>query len=286
MTCKDSLQKQAIEYVTSKAQSGLPMDRNLRITAHFHPDTLYEGRLLIEELADSGEYRSQFETGTSNGGLTATVGGERWQWESRIFGGVYDSAPASERPKYGSLNFRKRDLGGSPRFGSAFFRLKEETLDRATFCYPDSYFCPEHFSVAQSMYLIDVANADQKDILDDYIETQIHGTLSIAKDVEALVLDPCYKNSRVEEAANRLPCKIEWHSGFVLSSQVMEEQWDYRGEEYVRLGLTLMKDGILTAKEIGDAAATGKYSQQDLKKVWHYVARWGGNYSSDWDIQA
>lgn len=28
-------------------------------------------------------------------------GGDRWSWESRIFGTAYDEAPASERPKYG-----------------------------------------------------------------------------------------------------------------------------------------------------------------------------------------
>ncbi|KAK9704589.1 hypothetical protein K7432_010096 [Basidiobolus ranarum] len=276
---KDSLQKKAIQYVASKTQSGVPVDRDIRITVHFHPDTLYQGRFLIEELADRGEYLSQFETGTSNGGLTAIVGGERWQWESCIFGGIYDSAPALERPKYGSLNFRKRSLGGSPRFGSAFFQLKEATLDRATFCYPDSYYSPENFSVAQSSYLIDIARADRKDILDDYIEAQIHGPLSIANDVEILVLDPCYKNTRVEEVASQLPCKVEWHSGFILLSEVIVQHQNYRGEEYVQLGLALMKDGMLTAKDIGEAAATGKYSAQDLKKVWHYVARWGGNYS-------
>jgi hypothetical protein len=64
-------------------------------------------------------YRSQFETGTSNGGLTAHPGGDRWSWESRIFAGAYDDAPSAERPKYGSLNFPRRATGGAPRFGSA-----------------------------------------------------------------------------------------------------------------------------------------------------------------------
>ena len=61
-----------------------------------------------------GVYRSQFETGTSNGGLTAHPGGNRWLWEERLFGGAYNDAPVSERPKYGALNHRRRSLGGAP----------------------------------------------------------------------------------------------------------------------------------------------------------------------------
>ena len=93
-------------------------------------------------MARDGVYRSQFETGTSNGGLTAHPGGDRWRWESRIFAGAYDDGSAAARPKYGSLNFRRRLAGGSPRFGSAYLRLAGHTLARTTFCYPDSVFEP------------------------------------------------------------------------------------------------------------------------------------------------
>jgi hypothetical protein len=41
-------------------------------------------------MARDGVYRSQFETRVSNGGLTAYPGGDRWRWESRIFGAAYD----------------------------------------------------------------------------------------------------------------------------------------------------------------------------------------------------
>ena len=65
---------------------------SMRITLQFHPDWPFRGRRVIEALADDGVYRSQFETGTSNGGLTAHPGGDRWRWESRIFDGRYDDA--------------------------------------------------------------------------------------------------------------------------------------------------------------------------------------------------
>ncbi len=72
-------------------------------------------------MAEDGFYRNQFETGTSNGGPTAHPGADRWFWENRIFGGAYDAASPVERPKYGALDFRRRAVGGAPRFGSGHF---------------------------------------------------------------------------------------------------------------------------------------------------------------------
>jgi Protein of unknown function (DUF3626) len=89
-------------------------------------------------LAADGVYQSQFVTGTSNCGLTAHSGGDRWRQESRIFAGAYDDVTAVERPVYGALNFGGNPAGGAPRFGSSYFRLTAGTLARATFCYPDS----------------------------------------------------------------------------------------------------------------------------------------------------
>jgi Protein of unknown function (DUF3626) len=118
-------------------------------------------------------------------------------------------------PSNGSLNFRQRRIGGSPRFGSAHLRLTAETLARATFCYPDSAAEPGHFGIATRISsLVKLAEADDRDPLDDYIEAHVHGPIVIAADVEALVLDPCYQASAVEEAASRLGCPVEWHGGF------------------------------------------------------------------------
>lgn len=60
------------------------------ITLNFHPDRLLaDGRTVAQSLATEGVYRSQFETGISNGGLTAYPGGDRDRWEQRMFGGAY-----------------------------------------------------------------------------------------------------------------------------------------------------------------------------------------------------
>lgn len=145
--------QRAVAHVDAMAH-GRPIDRTLSVTVHFHPDRLVNGDLILEVVAREGVYRSQFETGTSNGGLSAHPGGDRWTWESRLFGGAYDHAPAWQRPKYGSLNFRRRAAGGSPRFGSAPQRLHAHVLERTTFCYPESVFEPSRLGTASKMSLI------------------------------------------------------------------------------------------------------------------------------------
>lgn len=251
------------------------MDPALRVTLNFHPDRLLRGRPVLEALAADGVYRSQFVTGTSNGGLTAYPGGDRWRWESRIFNGAYDAAPAHERPVYGALNFRRKPAGGAPRFGSAHVRLTVETLARTTFCYPDSVLEPADFGVATRMGLVGIALADNQDDLDDYIEAQVHGPVRMDRDVEALVLDPCYRGTSVEAAARRLDCPVEWHHGFRLGVGELRVHPGYRGQEYVDLGTRIAVDGVLDPRVVGDAARAGRHDPQAVKKVWHYLARFG-----------
>lgn len=265
----------AVRFVAA-ASSGEALDPSLRVTLNFHPDR----RGLLDRLAADGVYASQFVTGTSNGGLTAHPGGDRWQWESRIFGAAYDEAPAADRPVYGALNFRRRAVGGAPRFGSSHLRLTGDVLRRSTFCYPDSYFEPKHFGVADRMALIALAEADDTDVLDDYVEAQVHGPVRLDRDVEALVLDPSYRGTPVEAAAQKLPCPLEWHGGFRLTVDVLREHADYRGPQYVELGERIAVDGVLTPQVIG--AAVGDYDEQDLKRVWHCLARFGHGRVGAW----
>jgi hypothetical protein len=267
--------ERAIAHVASLA-TGEPIDPSMRVTLHFHPDRLVHGKPILELMAWDGVYRSQFETGTGNGGLTAHPGGDRWRWESRIFAGAYDGGPAADRPKYGSLNFRRRLVGGSPRFGSAHLRLAAHTLTRTTFCYPDSVFEPRHFGVAAKIStLITLAEAGDKDPLDDYIEAHVHGVIDLRRDAEALVLDPCYRDTPTETAARRMGCPIEWHGGFTLTTAELRRHPEYRGPEYADLGVSLARDGRLDPRVIGDASRTGRHDEQALKRVWHYVARFG-----------
>ncbi|MFG2621775.1 DUF3626 domain-containing protein [Streptomyces sp. NPDC048507] len=264
----------ALAHVTALS-SGPPLDPELPLTLNFQPDRTAGDRPILEALAADGTYRSQFVTGTSNGGLTAHPGGARWHWESRIFGGAYDAAPAEARPVYGALNFRRDPAGAAPRFGSAHFRLRPEALARTTFCYPDSYLEPESFGVASRMSLIALAEADEQDALDDYIEAQVHGPVRLDRDVAALVLDPSYRNTEVEAAAAALPCPVEWHPGFHLTVGELRRHPANRGQEFVDLGCSLAVAGALTPHVLGEAARTGDHDAQALKRVWHYLARFG-----------
>lgn len=269
-----SAQARALSHVASLS-SGPPLDAALPLTLNFHPDRMAGDRPILVALAEDGVYRSQFVTGTSNGGLTAHPGGDRWRWESRIFGGAYDGMPVEQRPVYGALNFRGKGVGAAPRFGSAYFRLSAEALPRATFCYPDSAAEPSDFGVAARMRLIEPAEADTQDALNDYIEAQVHGLVVLDRDMEALVLDPSYRGTAVEGAARRLPCPTEWHAGFRLTVDELRRHPDYRGQQYVALGAEIAQGGMLDPRIIGDAARTGRYETQALKLVWHCLARFG-----------
>ncbi|WP_372236691.1 DUF3626 domain-containing protein [Streptomyces sp. MNU77] len=256
------------------------MDPALRVTLNFHPDHLLHGKPILDAMGEAGVYYSQFVTRTSNGGLTAHPGGDRWRWESRIFDGAYDEADAHERPVYGALNFRGKPVGGAPRFGSAHFRLTAQTLTRTTFCYPDSFLEPSDFGVVDRMGLIELACADRQDELDDYVEAQVHGPVQLSRDVEALVLDPCYRGTTVEVAALRLGCPVEWHPGFRLGVEELRGHPDYRGQEYVDLGMQIAVDGVLDPRIIGDSSRAGLHDPQAVKKVWHYLARFGAPWKA------
>ena len=275
----------ALAHVRSRSLGGPleDVEGGTRVTLNFHPDRLHGGVPILQAMARDGTYRSQFETRTSNGGLTAHRGADRWTWESRIFGGAYDAAEPALRPKYGALNRSHAPYGAAPRFGSAHLRLAQHTLTRTTFCYPDSVFEPEHFGVADRYALSGVADAhpalfpgaEEHDPLDDYVEAHVHGVIDLVADVEAIVLDPCFRGGPVEQDAHGLGVAVEWHAGHVLDVDILRANPAYRGAEFVELGAELAEDGLLNPRIIGDASRTGQYDEQALKRVWHHLARFG-----------
>lgn len=103
----------------------------------------------------------------------------------------------------------------------------------------------------------------------------MHGPSRLADDVEAPVLDPCYRGTLVERQAMRLSCAFEWHPGFCLSLADLRCHADYRGQEIVDLGVRLVRDGRLDPACLGHAAREGRHDPQQLKKVWHILARFG-----------
>jgi hypothetical protein len=252
-------------------------DVSYPITLNFHPDIAVDGRLVIEILARDGVYRSQFETGTSSGGLTAYPGGDRWNWESRIFAAAYDEHDPSLRPKYGTLNYRHDPVGGSRRFGSCHLRLAPHVRPRTSFCYPDSHLEPRDFAVDDVRPLVALAERNALALdpwLDNYIEAHIHGPVRIAEDVEALVLDPSFQGTAIEQAARSLRCPVEWHGGFRLPVECLADCEQYRGPAAAE-AISKIAGGTVVTPATLARARDQLLDYQTAKWVWHCMARFG-----------
>ncbi|RZT17210.1 uncharacterized protein DUF3626 [Kribbella sp. VKM Ac-2569] len=245
------------------------------ITVQFHPNWPRGARTVIESIAADGVYQSQFATGISNGGLTAFRGGDRWEWESRLFSGRYDDQPELDRPVYGVWNRRRDVYGGAIRFGSSYLRLKPDTISRATFCFPDSARDPADFGDRSVLpQLCQLADDARLDDLDDYVEAHVHGPVRLSTDVEAVVLDRSFIGTPVEDTARELGCPIEYHPGFRAAPAAFDPA--YRGPEIVDLARSLGPE--LTPDLLGKAA--GGHPAQSIKYVWHYLARYGRQLTS------
>ena len=66
-----------------------------------------------------------------------------------------------------------------------------------------------------------------------------------------------------------------WHAGFRLHVDEMELHPDYRGPEFVARGKSLAVDGWLTPAIFEMVVRMERQHPQDIKKVWHYLARFG-----------
>lgn len=307
---------------------------NGRLTLNFHPDRLLrDGRTVAAALDEEGVYRSQFETGISNGGLTAFPGGDRDRWEEALFGGAYQNAGVSpaDRPRYGGLNLLDHPDGACPRFGSCHLRLRPEVLGRATFCFGDSHLGPKELgtldvfepvlaalleATAETGISLGVAGMDTETLLrtlvrrreresarpgaagralDDYIEAQIHGELSLARDVEALVVDPSFRDTEegrtLQGIARRHGFALYWHAGFELPVDGIDPE--FRGPAIpplaARVHAEFARPGEpIHAALIGRAAASlvsdphrwadrgpVEVTLQHLKQLWHVLVRFG-----------
>nr|GID84114.1 hypothetical protein Ade03nite_30380 [Actinoplanes derwentensis] len=265
------------------------------ITVNFHPDRLLaDGHTVAEHLAADGVYRTQYETGISNGGL----GGDRPRWEQHLFGGDYS------RPVYGALNLAGHPDGAAPRFGSCHLILHPHTLRRATFSLGDSHTHPELLGTADTFTTIwnalleqvtrtgnasgvtassapewvaalTAPRADAGRVLDDYVEAQVHGGLTIATDIAAIVADPSFRGTGTEQHLRRLAVPIRWHPGFQLPATAFPA--DLRGDEVPPLARAIAgryRQPVLDAALIGRAARDGDHPQL-VKYLWHILVMRG-----------
>jgi len=270
------------------------------ITVSFHPDRLVRDGLTVAAcLAAEGVYRSQFETGISNGGL----GGPRADWEERMFPGVY--AGPLGRPVYGALNLAGYPDGASPRFGSCHLVLRPGVAGRATFSHGDSVRSPavvgtaDAFGAVWAALLREVADqgsalnlaADSPDLwvsslaarrtsagraLDNYVEAQIHGGLTLSEDVVAVVADPSFRGTPYEAHLAALSETLLWSPGFTLAPAGFPA--GLRGPEVPPLAVEVAdRYGVesLDAEVIGRAAREPGAPLQLIKYLWHILVLLG-----------
>jgi len=285
---------------------------------------------VVEAMDHDGVYRSQFETGLSGGNVSAWVGGARDRWEQRLFGGAYQRAGScpGERPKYGALDLMLHPDGPSPRFGSCYLLLRPEVSRRCTFTYLDSHEEPpergtyEAFNDVLAALLSDsfrretalgepnfrppalvahlrtnLAGArpdprhrSARRNLDHYVEAQVHGDVSLARDAELLVVDPCFQDSEtgavLERMCDRYGLRMQSHMGFAL--RVDDVVADFRGPLMPALARRVATAPVLTACDLGAAARDharrpagwsdwGPATDvlQGLKYLWYVLVRFG-----------
>ncbi|MEV6970467.1 DUF3626 domain-containing protein [Hamadaea sp. NPDC051192] len=272
-----------------------------RVTLNFHPDRIAIGGLTVAEaLAADGRYRSQYETGISNGSRSAFLGGDRDGWELTLFGAAYhgDGVRSADRPKYGALNLGGYADGAAPRFGSCHVRLRPEVNDRCTFTFHDSHLGPADigttaaFEPVLAAYLaeggstellrglpeqrFDPAAAGR--VLDDYIEAQVHGVVDLATDAEAIVADPSFQGtvtgSALAKAAADAGIELLWHRGFTLSPSDMDDE--FRGPEAPPFAAHVC---ALFGVESFDAEVVGRAAQSIVRTPGNWA-----NFGADLEV--
>ncbi len=216
------------------------------ITINFHPDRFSNnGKTILENLLEQGLYHGQFRTGTTNGGRTAFIGGDRFCWEQRLF---YHSYPddSIDRPKYGALNVLRYIDGASVRFGSCYFTLKQEIVKRCTFSYGDSSTNPTTLCTADTFsgVLADLFRDVQKNgrllnrvvlseqetlaillnqsdkikdkgkNLDQCIETHVHGDIVLGDDIDSFYMDESFQKTpfakQAEDLCHKYNIALQW----------------------------------------------------------------------------
>ena len=276
------------------------------ITINFHPDRLSNnGKTIIESLTTQGLYHGQFRTGTTNGGASAYIGGDRFLWEQRLF---FDAYPQSslDRPKYGALNLFRYIDGASSRFGSCFFSLKNEVRERCTFSYGDSSTNPDILcthdtfvnilagiinDVQQKHRLLNQVIATEQEALailsnpcsevrhlgrnlDYCIETHVHGDISLAEDVESFYVDESFFGTSIETMAKELCHKYDIRLEWTPKRQVNVANIEglFRGPKIPLLARRIdalfgRHEGIINAALIGEASCNSLLNPE----AWHDI---------------
>lgn len=301
-------QDAALAHVHERSRPGRVAD-TARLTINLHPDrVLVDGRTTLEALLAEGEVRNQFETGISAGGLDQVMGGARTRWEHAMFGGAYDGAAPYERPRYAGLTLVGEPWGACPRFGSCHLVLRPHLRPRATYTWGDSATVPSATGVWDELGAV-VEGAEQdgwaelagrtravEELLDVYIEAQVHAPVRLDHDVDKLVLDGSFRDTDLYPVATalagRYDLRVEWAPARVLDPDTLDP--DFRTPASPRLAVAV-HDRLARAGQRLDAELVGRAAQdvvgrygatwsafggpaevlQELKYLWHHLVAFG-----------
>ncbi|MEU4564792.1 DUF3626 domain-containing protein [Actinoplanes sp. NPDC023936] len=115
--------------------------------------------------------------------------------------------------------------------------------------------------------------------LDDYVEAQIHGGLTLRDDVTAIVADPSFRGTPTAAHLESLGIPLHWHAGYTLA--VTDVPADLRGPEVPPLARRIAARHhrpVLDAELIGRAAraaAADPHQLQLIKYLWHLLVLLG-----------
>ena len=240
-----------------------------------------------------------------------------------------------DRPRYGALDLLLHPEGPAPRFGSCYFVLSAAVSQRCTFTYQDSHPNPNERGTLQEfddvfaallrdVFLHDGALGERgltvaslfdrveralvnpvahrtssgspSRNLNQYVEAQVHGSVSLASDVDALVVDPSFRGTTtadyLSELCGRYEVELQWHRGYRL--RVEDVPRDFRGPTMPSLAQLVGRERMLDVSMIGAAVrdllanpdawkdrGTVEEVLQELKLLWHVLVRCGASAAAE-----
>lgn len=168
------------------------------------PITINFNSMLLQQFCKDAHYKNIFELGDTIKGSGYRI--SRYDWENSLFKGIYNTAPAIEKVKYGAVNITldPHGVNAVSGYGDAYFELKPEVKLRTSMIHGDSGKKDLHLATFENnLSILNLLDEDllQKilDIMNDkiphapsnygfYIEAQIHGDILFNRDIAKLVL--------------------------------------------------------------------------------------------------
>jgi hypothetical protein len=180
--------------------------------------------------------------------------------------------------------------GPAPRFGSCFFVLKPDVLQRPTFTFGGSQADPKYRGTVEEFHgildaafeecftwdfalgmtnirpsklmerIIKLNNPVQNETspsrnLGHYVEALVHSDVLLERDILELVADPPFHGTDTGPDLETMSLKYEfhlcWHQGFRM--QIVLVPKDFRGPTMPSLAARIAENGLIDGKAIGTA---------------------------------